>query len=506
MSACLGTAVSASLLGCNLLASIDDGNLVDASSSPDGSDARVTSSDGTTGDARDARSKDAGHDATRDARPGVDVGPTPDAGIDSGGGHDSGHPVDAGHDTSVPSVAYVCTPGTPVTVDDLSRADASTRSYGNGLWVGAPRSSEFSVFASLGPGQGYLGYVVGADAGGPTYGFNSLLDVEVVDDTNGNPTIDVLTWYGSVGTQLFDGVTAASLSTASNGGPSANAVALTGGRIADGIKKDFAGQVAFVTANFDGTATLYFGVGPFGGLLSPGSDSIVTSAPTMGFPAGSGLLVSATGPGSPALYTLVNGVADAGPDGSLTVFAADDLVDASESLTNARMVQSVGAPGGEVLLGAHMSPVHMGEAVLVAARPKDGGTYAPCAATFSPGSGFPSALCGGGFTVESSPPDAVAPFSHPAWTSAWNVSSDDLVVVAPATAPGAVALLWLNGGGQVVADSVVQTTSTTQVRLAAAQFGPSAPSGSRTIYVAWIESPESGDVLRASTVTCAKSQ
>jgi hypothetical protein len=147
-----------------------------------------------------------------------------------------------------------------------------------------------------------------------------------------------------------------------------------------------------------------------------------------------------------------------------------------------------------------MSVESPGQAILVAAEARSGGGYVPCGATFNPAHGFPSTLCGSGFTVEGELPDAGAPFANPAFTSAWSGTSDDLLVVAPGSSGPAVSLLWLSATGQ--ADAVLDIPATNPVKIAAAQFGPSGAGGSRTIYVAWVESVASGDVLRASTVSC----
>jgi len=509
----LAAGAIASGAACNLIAGINEGNLVD--SSTDG------------GSHKEAGS---GLDATNDRAVHRDA-PAADARGDTGhpldAGHDTGLPLEAGRDASVP--AQTCTAmGSPTLIEDLTalaNVDSGALSYSSGPFV-APLGtnvhegvliasqilgdpSEFIVYVPPFNGNSSLRLSQAGNAPG-SLGL-ALLDVE----SNGfgvNESVNALiaNSFSGRGGPGHSSLQVVPLATVYPGGSQANPYdfqfssgAISGAQLVAMPPNDAGETLAFVTSALAFGSRYGVNVGITGPLLEGGA------GPTLLYEQGGAISVTGDygffAAGS-SLYVLTPPLSiDAGVHGGFLDFVAADNGDGG-------VVGSLAPPPGSPwgLLGAKRSAADPSKAVLLAyaADVSRSGVFDTYGSTVLPAT-IPSLTVGQApFSAGGHLPVASYPSTNQ--SIAW--SGDDFVLVGTNAGGTGILLLWLAPTGEIVATTplpVVSTTGSVTIMATGVSFESAASeSVGATLGIAWIESsaPDSGALgsqrLFAQQITC----
>jgi hypothetical protein len=448
--------------GCNLIAGIDEGTLVDAradarGAGPDGSHPRDTSVP------VDGQSQ---HDSTM---PG-------DGGASDGGGHDGGH--EAGPPDAAPPAMTCTASGNPTLVDDPAARDAGSTSFNNGdstLFL-TPINGEnsFSIVTQLNDNEGTFnqtGFLMYQGSLPGSFSRSTLPPAPIM--TGNVRLIDVAT-YGS-GADL----SAAALISYGGGGPS-NVLALVpvpttpgggggppislstpagsqtfGGFLTAANPNDAGDTVAYIVngTNVASQYVLMVGVGPGVDASAPGPVTIATSATQVGITSDEPFFTAGHD-----IYALLSNF-DAGMPGGQDGGLVDYVV--SDDLTTAGAAGFILPPPAEWgLLGAKASAVDPTKVVILAAIAQSDGSILTYGATVAPSELTHLTIGAAPFTpAPKTLPVADVTFGG-ASSRSW--SSDEFVSAGTNAAETGLNLFWLSPTGRIVATapSIVANRST----------------------------------------------
>jgi hypothetical protein len=463
--------------GCDLIAGITDGVLVDA-----GADGARPRTDG----GRDATAHEGGklRDGGSEGSPAE--GAPPNDARDEGLPRDAGH--DAGRDAALPTLSCSLIEGSKVKVDDLSRPDAGSTNFNNRVYL-APNggSSGFLVVAQISSQLEFLVYTVDGQNISATSYPGSPIDVHV----SKAGLIEILTSNANeVG--LLSGTQALTQGAAFLVPPGNN----VGARL-DDLPGSGPYSVGYaLTGLFEGSNQLLFGVGsPDGG---PAPVLAYQQGASFGFTNNSAFFANGSD-----LYALMNQIqVDAGVANAEPEYAATDTLSDAGFRGVLDPPTNMGA-----LIAARTSVTDPSKVIVLGATVGAGGNIETCAATVAPSMIPHLQLCGPQFNVGSSLSASNVSFGGNGGSS-WNPTSDDFVSVGPTGNGGGILLLWLAGSGRAVVSQLV-IPQTGPVQTAGARFDNFVTDESTAnVEIAWIEQDVSDaggvlpETLYAASLNC----